>query len=424
MISGSVFRRELRMASKRWATFSERTGGLWILLVVLMVAVVVWWVLEWDNQSLGGMRRFTLVVFGLVSLVAGGGVIGIAPAVVAPILAGERDRKSLDAVLTTRLSSLEIVLGALAAGMVRMLSSVLTLLPMLLLMGPLGGVDLRLVALAYAGIFALAFNVSAVAIACSAVSGNTKRAAGYSLLISSWMFIPIVAVIPLPRIWPWGSRWLQPVLMWLVESSPMGLVVNVAGVFRSTGLLEAVGRMIVGQVVIGLAAVAWAIVRFRPASRALYDAEGRSALLRMLRVRRWKRPPCGDDPVLWHEMYSTRGVKDWEIVLGIVIAVPMLVGIAWGTFMLAKPAFLELPNFGYSASPESASGDDVAPFARMLVNTFSNTPVYTGLLGPSSTSSCGTPRCSSSSSTRSFWLDSPPRAWCLSASATPCPACS
>jgi ABC-type Na+ efflux pump permease subunit len=373
MFPGPIFTRELRIASKRWATFSERTGGLWILLVVLIAAVVVWRILEWDNQTPWGMRQFTLLVFGMVSIVTGGGLIGVAPAVVAPILAGERDRKSLDAVLAARLSSLEIVLGALAAGMVRMLSGVLTLLPMLLLMGPLGGVDLRLVVLAYAGMLALAFNVAALAIACSAVSRNTKRAAAYSLLISSWMFIPVVAVILLPRIWPWGARWLHPVLMWLVESSPMGLVVNIAGVFRSSSLLEAVGRMIVGQMVIGLAAVIWAVIRLRPASRAVHDAEGRSALLRMLRVRWGKRPPCGDDPVLWNEMYSTRGVRNWEIVLGLVIAVPMLLGLAWGTFLLAKPAFLELPTFGYSASPEGNSGDNIHPLARTLVNTFSNT---------------------------------------------------
>jgi ABC-type Na+ efflux pump permease subunit len=56
-----------------------------------------------------------------------------------------------------------------------------------------------------------------------------------------------------------------------------------------------------------------------------------------------------------------------------VISILIAAGLVWCTYVIAKPAFLEIPIYGYAASPEGAATLDVHPFARMLVNVLSNT---------------------------------------------------
>ncbi len=67
-------------------------------------------------------------------------------------IALEKDRRTLDFLLATPLSSAEIVLGKLTAWMSFLFTEMATGLPIMLLMNPLGGIDLRLILLTYAGV--------------------------------------------------------------------------------------------------------------------------------------------------------------------------------------------------------------------------------------------------------------------------------
>jgi hypothetical protein len=143
------------------------------------------------------------------------------------------------------------------------------------------------------------------------------------------------------------------------------------GVFpRPWGLAEAVFRMAALQVAIAAALTAWAVWRLRPASRALYDVEGRRGVLRALRAANRalpRRRPCGADPVLWNEVYCHRmRSRAWRVA-GRLARLASAGVIVVGTWWFAEPAFVELAERGYGPAAEAYRMPDLNPLARVLV---------------------------------------------------------
>ena len=136
-------------------TSARRASTVWDRAIVAAVAaglvagvVVTWDWNDWDRASVSGSMQCALAAFAAliaVEVILG---LGIVVGEVSPGAALERDKKMLDALLATRLSSAEIVLGMLAAGLVKSLTCVSAMLPVLVLLVYLGGIDPRLVLLA------------------------------------------------------------------------------------------------------------------------------------------------------------------------------------------------------------------------------------------------------------------------------------
>jgi hypothetical protein len=147
--------------------------------------------------------------------------------------------------------------------------------------------------------------------------------------------------------------------------------VSLIGVFpRPRGLVAAFFRLAVFQVAVALALVAWAIWRLRPASRALYDVEGRIAMLRALRaaVRSLpRRRACGFDPVFWNDVYSYSAKTKAGRVAGRLVRLTTAGMLVVGTWWFAAPAFVELSERGYGPSAEAYTIPDTSPLARVIV---------------------------------------------------------
>src|SRR4051794_31932866 len=80
--------------------------------------LTVWDWKGWDRVSVAGAAAFSHVAFGLVVAAQVCMAIGfVLPT--ARVIASERDKKTLDALLATRLSSPQFVLGLVAAGLFR-----------------------------------------------------------------------------------------------------------------------------------------------------------------------------------------------------------------------------------------------------------------------------------------------------------------
>src|SRR4051812_40891208 len=176
MLLGPIFRRELDIAAKRRGALRDRCSVPCVVLLVIATAALVSWLLGQDGGSPAGVRDLAGKVFAFVVAVEAAMVMVLVPGTVAPALAGERDRKTLDEVLTSGLTSAEVVLGALGAGLARSLSGPAAVLPVMIVMVPLAGIDPRLVLLAVAGLAATAFAMGAISIAASAVARDTRRA--------------------------------------------------------------------------------------------------------------------------------------------------------------------------------------------------------------------------------------------------------
>ena len=146
--------------------------GPGVVLLVIATAAVGSGLLGWDGGSLAGAREVAGKVFAFVVAVQAMMVMVLVPGAVAPALAGERDRKTLDAVLASGFTSAEVVLGALGAGLVRSLGGPAAVLPVMIVMVPLAGIDPRLVLLAVAGLAATAFVLGAISILVSIVAAT------------------------------------------------------------------------------------------------------------------------------------------------------------------------------------------------------------------------------------------------------------
>jgi hypothetical protein len=371
---GPFLKRELITSARRRQLFQDRFTATGLVAAAVGACVVIAVRNEIDPASVFGVRFLAQTTFGVLVALLTGGVIAHTPVVLGAVIARERDRKSLDSLLSTRFSSAEIVLGTAAAGLFKAASSHAALLPLLVLVVWLGGIDPHWLVLVMAGLASTGLALAALAVAVSAGARTAQRAVSCALFLAlGWMCLPPVLVVLLPRVWPAAAGWLAPLLLWGVDSSPLGLAFNVVGVISRGPLVDALWRMIALQLAAARSFLAWAIVRLRPASRAVDDVVGRSMLLRSLRTRHRDRPACGDDPVLWNEMHSTRGTTRAErIASGFLHFVWVgLVGVVMLSY--AAPAFLELCERGYSWAREAQKLPEFYPLARAIAARSMNT---------------------------------------------------
>lgn len=368
MAIGPILRKELLLASRRRSTYVARVSAATTSLVAvgaLVVCAEAYGV--WDLATVAGQARFALICFGAVAGVSTLLALMVTPTEVAPRVATERDRKSLDALLTTRLTGTEVVAGNLAAGLLSFASATLAGVPLVVVLAVGGGVDLRLVLLGYAALGATAFAAGSIGVWLSAHARDARRAVGYAiLLMMGWAYLPLLASVILPRLWPWGMGWVGPVGWWMIDTSPIGLLAHLTGLKQRGTFVEATLRMIAWELAGGGALLAWTALRFRAICRAVDDREGRRWLRGLRRLATARRPPCGDDPVLWYETYNTRGVgpimRRFNQGVGAACLLAFAAVIAW----FAVPAFAELARLGYGPAARGSGGLELHPFVRAL----------------------------------------------------------
>src|SRR3954449_3912195 len=377
MFPGPFLKREI-VASVRCArVIRDRLIALLLVTGGVAGCVVVWDAWGRDRTSVREAAWFALVAFGLTAFAQAGIAIGLVVGQVAPAIASERDRKSLDALLATQLSSAEIVVGTMAAGLLRAANGLAATLPLVVLMVFLGGVDPGLVLLSGAGLASTALAAAAISVVASVGARTRGRAVSLAGgLVLAWLALPSAFLALRMLLWTGGPRWLTEAALWLFDTSPCGVGLSLLGVMPRPGsLIESVLRMMALETAGAAVLTLWAAWRLRPASRAPGDVEGQSARLRMLRRsrRRRPRPPCGDDPVLWNAIQTNRRATVGAWIEDRLIFLVWIGLIALVTSWFAVPAFRELAARGYGAAPEAFTMPAWNPLVRVLGANFIQT---------------------------------------------------
>jgi hypothetical protein len=370
MAVSPIVGRELLVALRRGSARRERLTAVLMLLAVTVGCSVAWDWWGWDRASVSGAAWFGLAVFGVIVAVLG---LLTFTSIQAPI-AAERDRQSLDSLLATRLSSAEIVLQTLVTTLLRYTNVLGATLPVVVLMMFLGGIDVGLVMLATAGLLATAFALAALGVAVSIEARTAALArARASALVSAWLVLPFFVIMLKARFWPSGPRWLVTWAVWLLGTSPVGLILNLAGLINPGDVVDATLRMIQWELLGGTALVAWAVWRLRPASRTLHDAESRLAMTRIIRasLRRRPRSPCGDDPVFWNAIHANRPITRAAHLVSRAFTLVCSGALVWVISWFAIPAFQELGQRGYGPAREAFSMPELSPFARVIASKLS-----------------------------------------------------
>lgn len=141
MLVGPVFTRELTTTPRSWRLYFAR--ALYVASL-FGLAFTAWLILFGSRpvHSLGDLARFGAAVFGLLAPVQLALAVAFSALLTAAAVCQEKDRRTLDLLLMTRMTNSELVLGKLLASMLSVLVLILAAVPLLVLLTLLGGVSL------------------------------------------------------------------------------------------------------------------------------------------------------------------------------------------------------------------------------------------------------------------------------------------
>lgn len=281
----------------------------WLILVrtlaavgILGVALVVFWI-AWAFQRLNPtfqpfdvFRRGLLIVEGMMLTVA----LVLTPAVLAGSLAGEKERGALGLLLTTHVTSREIVAGRLVGKLTQVAMTLLAGVPAVVLLAALAGMNLDVMTTLMVLPTAVAFGGGGIAAAVSAISRRGRDA------LMSVYFIDLVFLLA-PLLAAPGQ--VTPALSAVAYLNPFMAL-------RSLVWGEEIGPAAISATLwssIGLAGVA--IASWRLAPSCLRELDGGRTGRRS--ARRGKVRPIDDErPMLWKELFVDRvatlgGIGRW-----------------------------------------------------------------------------------------------------------------
>jgi ABC-type Na+ efflux pump permease subunit len=364
-----ILRRELVAAARKATLQTGRSFFAGMLLTIILVSFGARYYWEQGSvspQSMGTAARQSFL--WIVSL-HGISVFGVASAAALSI-AGEKDRRTLDFLLATRLGNAEIVLAKLVSSLTVYFSTLAAGLPVMLLLNTLGSIDLRLILLTYACLACLAFFLASLSLWASTGAADSGHAVRLSmLLIVAWLMVPFFVAFILPRFGIHLPGFAQTLNAWLLASGPLNLLLKMGGgVDLSSGLIDAIAWMSGLQLSAGVLFLVWAIVRLRSAYRINVSDDSRGLVGRLIRPG-WRlraKPPVSDDPILWREMSTSRvGFLSWAfsqiIILGIYTA------LGYVTYFFGRPAFVELWHHGYAAGLTTAERPELNLVIRFFM---------------------------------------------------------
>ncbi len=214
---GPVFNAELLTTARRARYYVVRfLYGLIILFQIYLSYQANTWRFGGGQGQLriNEMAAFALEIFSTFAILQAVVVLLLTPALVGGTIADERQRKTLHYLLTSRLSSAEIILGKLAARLLQVGVLVALGLPVVSLIGLFGGVDFRLLLLTYAGTFTTIYFLATASIYASVGSRRPREAISLIYVLEIiWLLVPTLVMSAMPywdEPWPTIAEWVEP----------------------------------------------------------------------------------------------------------------------------------------------------------------------------------------------------------------------
>jgi ABC-type transport system involved in multi-copper enzyme maturation permease subunit len=364
---GPVFLFELLRLGRRPRQFLLRCGYVIVLFLLLFLVYASWFGsrartadefffdIFFNTQARHSeVARFAETFFAAFLGVQIVVCFLLTPAFTAGAIAEEKERRRLDFLLATDLSSREIVLGKLAARLTTMLALLITGLPVLSLMQLLGGVPPELLLAGFLATGATLLSLSALSMLCSVYARKVKQAiemtyralfAYYFLSGASWLLLhPRLQLADFPSMFGWTSPvTVTTLVQWFNSGNLLAVLVQFAheidgGAELPDVLPSYLGKYVLFHSLVVLLCGRVAVVRLRPVSRE--QAEGPAPASQPVAAdeaapARPDRPPLGDRPVLWREMYLEAEPKKpgslprtrWTLALSVLAPMVLVVGL-------------------------------------------------------------------------------------------------
>jgi ABC-type transport system involved in multi-copper enzyme maturation permease subunit len=333
MLPGPVFTFELMTTARRGRLYLVRAFYAVLLLLILWTVHSAWASETGGELSTRQVQFFALSAFFGIAIAQELLTLALTPALVAGVVADEKQRKTLHYLMASQLTSSEIVLGKLLARMLYMVVLLGVSLPVLSLMVLMGGIDPKLVLLVCGATLTTAWFLAALSIWVSTIARRVRDAFFMAYgLEGIWLLSPLILRgVSVPG-WPIFDR----VFQWLADcvgsSSPVEIIRNMFyGILFGGGSvsseLESIVWMMGLQTAFGLILAILAAIQLRPIFRS-QDGESGIRVLRGLgammkrrgRWRLWRLPVFAEQPMLWKELH-TGGLRGLARFVGFLLTV-------------------------------------------------------------------------------------------------------
>ncbi|MCH2114155.1 MAG: ABC transporter permease [Pirellulales bacterium] len=309
MLVGPVFTRELTTTPRSLRLYLARAG---YVAALHGLAFTAWLILSQQVHGLGDLARFGSAIFTLIAPLQLAMAMCFSALLTAAAVAQEKDRRTLDLLLMTRLTNAELVLGKLFASMLSVLVLIVAAVPLLLALTLLGGISYPQVARVVGVTLATALAAGSLGSTIALWRERTFQSLALTaLLLVLWLISGEVV-----RAGTLGNTWgSTEVVHWATAISPLRAIL--AAMQPGESPIAAldwcggpVNLFILGSTAVGVLLNFWAIARVRiwnptqEAERPQSANEERTDLPAAA-----SRPPTEhksravwDNPILWREL--------------------------------------------------------------------------------------------------------------------------
>ncbi len=330
-VFGPVLRYDLVRTARQGRTFLLRSAYAFALLVVLFLLYLQWAGGGRDVRAvLTGVTRlskadadrFASQFFLLFFAVQMGAVLLLTPAYTASAVADEREKKTLDFLLASDLTSREIVLGKLASRLLTLMLVLLGGLPVLSFLQLLGGVDPNLVLAGFAATAAGMLSLGSLGV-YNSVKAERPRGAVFTTYAEAVAYL----TLSLSCLWIGRGGGLLSPGHWLGAGNVVVAYGRATG--GPTGTTAATILPVLRDYVLvhGLFAVLFVVLAsrrlrvrmapaapsrpVRPTARGYHTSENDDRVPARSRheSRHGPRPRVGEDPILWRELHAEHGLS-------------------------------------------------------------------------------------------------------------------
>ena len=326
MFIGPVFSSELIASARRTRYFLWRLLYAGSLLVLLVAVYLISFGLS-GADTIASAANFAHYFFHSFAFAQLAAILLLGPALAAGSIARERERRTIEYLFTTHLTSGEIVLNKAAAAVVQIAGAVLVGVPVLAIAMLLGGISPdELLAVSLVTLSSITA-VVALSILCSVLARRARDAIGRS-------YMAILALVLGPLV-------MRAVLRGTPAAGFVDAVSEAAGRINPLWVLSAVfdsspvagldrwsmvREMVAAHLAFGLVSLALCAFMLRR-----MRLEAGPAAVRAGRRRSW-RPKLGEYPLAWKEMFTgrreTRAAR-WGSTAMWLLGVLVVVGSVW-----------------------------------------------------------------------------------------------
>ncbi|MCA9299812.1 MAG: ABC transporter permease subunit, partial [Phycisphaerales bacterium] len=330
LLFGPIFQKEMRVAGRKKATYFERGG--YVLLITGFVILIYVATRDQMESSSGASRitqlqalapSITMTVAILQALL----ICLAAPLSMASSINEERTSRTMASLMTTPLTSLEIIVGKIVSRGVQLTLMAVLSTPLLLAIRIYGGVQTEAIVAALAITLSVAFMGASVGVLASVLQKRTLTATFSSIAIVVLIeFAPLMIFMIMMVVSRAGGGGVPPQAL-LATCAPVAFgmsMVMLTGLESGPGVSAQAIWMgtSIYHIVLGCLFIAIAVFALR--RLMLADASGSMSTDRRLLERNSRT--VSNAPVLWRELRQSL-VSGWKLVI-LLLAVFGLFGFA------------------------------------------------------------------------------------------------